>query len=328
MTGADFNRDKVMQQALITERRRFIRPDDWFDHISPFFKAPRQMHRQGPFSVTDQLKLVGGSLLHDVSVRHSGVAPGRPGFSAEGVDRRRYFAMWQAAGVSIIEQSQCRTKLTAGRWAIFDGSEPFSSAVEDGSRVIAVMLPEEAMGTWPEHVGKGGRLLFRSDEGDLAALLIQDAFTRSTNLNPNAQISLERLLVDLLQSACERCVQHTEINDQARRSPPKLQCALEFISVELGNPTLRPEIIGQAVGVSRRTLYHMFRTIGHTPMSYVRAQRLQEAARRLGNRKEQGLTVTRIAYDLGFADVAHFSRLFQARFGLTPGRWARTNDHR
>ena len=56
-------------------------------------------------------------------------------------------------------------------------------------------------------------------------------------------------------------------------------------------------------------------------MSYVRVQRLQEAARRLRSAKVEDTTVTRIAYDLGFADPSHFRRLFRAQYGMTPRQW-------
>jgi AraC-like DNA-binding protein len=35
-----------------------------------------------------------------------------------------------------------------------------------------------------------------------------------------------------------------------------------------------------------------------------------------------GLTITSFAYDLGFADPAHFCRLFGGQYGMSPRKWS------
>jgi AraC-like DNA-binding protein len=49
------------------------------------------------------------------------------------------------------------------------------------------------------------------------------------------------------------------------------------------------------------------------------SRRLDQARRDLADPLRSHISVTAIAYDVGFKDSAHFSRAFKNRFGLTPG---------
>nr|WP_279596097.1 helix-turn-helix domain-containing protein [Actinomyces bowdenii] len=63
------------------------------------------------------------------------------------------------------------------------------------------------------------------------------------------------------------------------------------------------------------------RWIGLPPLAVIRRYRLQEAALRL--REDPGLSVVRVAADLGYADQAHLAADFRAVVGLAPSRYRR-----
>jgi AraC family transcriptional activator of tynA and feaB len=102
----------------------------------------------------------------------------------------------------------------------------------------------------------------------------------------------------------------------------KLDQARQFIEAGLADPDLTPEHIGEAIGLSRRSLYRMFGVLGKTPMEFIYEMRLAEAARQLRGKVRNGPSVTAIAHAVGFVDSSHFSRLFRARYGVSPSRWA------
>jgi len=52
--------------------------------------------------------------------------------------------------------------------------------------------------------------------------------------------------------------------------------------------------------------------------AYLIEQRLAAAYKALRRRAPVDLPVSTIAFDCGFANVAHFNRLFRRRFGCTP----------
>ncbi len=68
-------------------------------------------------------------------------------------------------------------------------------------------------------------------------------------------------------------------------------------------------------GLSIRQLRHRFtEELGINPRAYLRWRRLRRAFAYI----ERGATLTQAALAGGFADGAHFSRVFQAQFGMAP----------
>lgn len=62
------------------------------------------------------------------------------------------------------------------------------------------------------------------------------------------------------------------------------------------------------------------RETGQPPSSYLRQLRLEKARAFL---QDDGLSITQIAMEAGFADAAHFSRLFKAFYGTSPREFRR-----
>ncbi len=73
--------------------------------------------------------------------------------------------------------------------------------------------------------------------------------------------------------------------------------------------------LAQRVNLSEGRLRHLFRQeLGVTVQQYWIGHRLLVAIRRFGSCN----SLTEIAHETGFADLAHFSRAFRASFGMTP----------
>ncbi|MBR0986142.1 helix-turn-helix domain-containing protein [Bradyrhizobium liaoningense] len=308
--------------------RTFASPDDWFEAISPHFVGARFAQRSGRLSLSARFDAVADTMLVDMHVRQSGFRQGQRGFHVEGCAKHRYFALWQAKGAASLAQSRNVIDLTAGRWVLVKATSPCEFGVRDGGRCIGIMLPERQVDRWGDLIGEGGRLLSPCEDGDMAAAMLIELLERSTQLGMRAQQSFELLLVDLLDSVLDKSAPTYQTKGRPEVPPAKLRRAKELVEAQLGNPALRPEDIGHAIGVSRRSLYNLFSQIGATPMGYVREQRLKEAARRLRNASLTDATVTSIAYDLGFADPSHFARLFRAQYGMSPRQWGNATPDR
>jgi AraC-like DNA-binding protein len=68
----------------------------------------------------------------------------------------------------------------------------------------------------------------------------------------------------------------------------------------------------------------LFERDGTTLTEFVRDQRLSRSRRILLNRQAQHLSISEIAYSVGFNDLSHFNRLFRRRFGCSPGEMRRS----
>jgi AraC-like DNA-binding protein len=78
--------------------------------------------------------------------------------------------------------------------------------------------------------------------------------------------------------------------------------------------------LAELAGLSKFYLLRAFaREHGVTPRAYQMLLRAARAWRLIG----EGLSLSRAAYDTGFADQSHLTRRFAELYGVTPGRWAR-----
>jgi AraC family transcriptional regulator len=99
----------------------------------------------------------------------------------------------------------------------------------------------------------------------------------------------------------------------------RLNAALEFIDRNLDEEIS----LATLAGAAHFSPYHFHRIfsafVGEPPAEYVRRLRLEKAACRLA--AEPLSAVTDIALGCGFSTPALFSRLFRARFGMSPTAW-------
>lgn len=80
---------------------------------------------------------------------------------------------------------------------------------------------------------------------------------------------------------------------------------------------LTPETIVKDLCISRSQLYRQFERFGGV-QHYIRQRRLRRCLLAICNPIHAGQRIADIAYDHGFMDEAHFSRLFRQAFGLSP----------
>ncbi|MGP4029102.1 helix-turn-helix domain-containing protein [Actinomadura sp. 3N407] len=98
-----------------------------------------------------------------------------------------------------------------------------------------------------------------------------------------------------------------------------LVVAKDYIERHLHDHGLSSGRIAAALGISVRHLSRVFEPEGLTPARYVMQRRLTKAKEDLADPTASHTTVAEIAHRHGFADQAHFTRVFRERFGCTPG---------
>lgn len=97
----------------------------------------------------------------------------------------------------------------------------------------------------------------------------------------------------------------------------QIQPALEYLSVVADVRTSLSELAA-LVGMSRYQLIRAFRAVtGMTPHAWQLNQRINLAR----DFVREGGKLAEVALRLGFADQAHFQRIFKAHTGVTPGRF-------
>ncbi|MEY4561634.1 MAG: hypothetical protein RLZZ618_911 [Pseudomonadota bacterium] len=95
---------------------------------------------------------------------------------------------------------------------------------------------------------------------------------------------------------------------------PRVREVMRMLREEPGRPV---EDLARAVDLSVDWLRHLFVTEAAIPLrKYEMTLRLQTAAAHIGN----GTSLTQVAANAGFADLAHFSKLWKLHYGYPPRR--------
>ena len=98
--------------------------------------------------------------------------------------------------------------------------------------------------------------------------------------------------------------------------------ARDFLAAE-AHRTVASEELETVTGLDRFALSRHFRAAtGTSPHRYQVGRRLVRAQKMIA----EGRTLSEVAAATGFADQSHLTRHFSARFGLTPGRFARLSS--
>lgn len=101
---------------------------------------------------------------------------------------------------------------------------------------------------------------------------------------------------------------------------PHMMRANDFIERHLEDPLLDVAMVAAGIGISVSHLHALARRHGMGIGAMIQAMRLERAARILRDTR-QDMKITSLAYHLGFADAAHFSRSFARHFGQSPRQY-------
>jgi AraC family transcriptional regulator len=101
----------------------------------------------------------------------------------------------------------------------------------------------------------------------------------------------------------------------------QLNRALELFATNIDRP-IRLEAVADAVRLSVGHFSRTFRrSVGEPPARYLRRYRVKRAQEMMLLTSESLAT---IAVECGFADQAHFTRIFSCMVGVSPAAWRRT----
>lgn len=233
-----------------------------------------------------------------------------------------YFKLfWQLSGESRIRQGRREAVLTRGTWSVYDTSREYTIESSEQSRALVLLVPQQASRTWTPAVQAlaGSALPSRGIErivlSSLTALLREPE-----PLDVDSQQALQDATLSLIERALLNRAR--ELPDAScARAGLTLEQVQRHIRERLGDPELTVDSLAGDLSVSRRTIYNLFAASGMTPRAYIQQARLRRAQEMLEQKTWSGAPVADIAQFAGFADPAHFSRAFAARFGMPPGVW-------
>jgi transcriptional regulator GlxA family with amidase domain len=98
-----------------------------------------------------------------------------------------------------------------------------------------------------------------------------------------------------------------------------LQKVVEMIERNISDTGLNADTLGKKVGMSRTQLYRKIRGLtDQTVNEFIKSIRLKRAAQLLS---EKRVTITEIAYAVGFNDLTYFARCFRKQYHKSPSEY-------
>lgn len=119
----------------------------------------------------------------------------------------------------------------------------------------------------------------------------------------------------LTTTVLSHCVRPTSPAAETVLSP--FRAAAVHVDGRLRDPGLDAASIASGLGMSRATLYRVFKPVGGVA-EYIRRRRLIAAAVDLSAPENRRRTIGEIGFSWGFGSEATFNRAFKAAFGVTP----------
>ena len=99
-----------------------------------------------------------------------------------------------------------------------------------------------------------------------------------------------------------------------------MERVLKMINENIANPDLSVEMLSVGVGLSRVHLHRKLKELtGQSTRDFIRNIRLKQAGELLRAKK---LTISEVAYAVGFSSLSHFSNSFREFFGVTPKEYS------
>ena len=147
-----------------------------------------------------------------------------------------------------------------------------------------------------------------------------------TYLFENAGVFSEEAAGRLLESVIALFSGSMQAGDRAGAGPRtisdrRLGEVLRYIENHLSDPGLSVAKVAEGCGISPRYTSYLLKLHGTPFSSYVWEQRLKLAAQWIEAARDEDLSISEIAYRVGFKSPAHFSRMFKRVYKVSPSRY-------
>lgn len=235
------------------------------------------------------------------------------------------------AGAATVEEAgDVELQLTAGDFTLFNPLRATTVAFERSS-VVQLDLPRHALLSRLGAIPGSRAIATALRASPMAPMLRAQLDTLSqilSDLSPAEQMTAleatQALALTILESALARGSGSTGLWGDSESPDERrlglLTAAQRYIDQHIAHPALDADTIAHALHCSRSTLYRAFASQGLGIREYIREQRLQRL-RKLLQEANPTTTIGDLAAQCGLYDAPNLSRMFRARFGISPSEF-------
>lgn len=253
------------------------------------------------------------------------IADERAGADAGGPSGADYVAVGvQRTGTATLIQDGRRAVVEEGDLFVHDTARPYSLDFPGRFTAHVVHMPRRAVAVPEEELRQvtGTAIGGGDGVGALLANFLTSLTASVPRCAPAVAARLATGVVDLFATLVDERIRRPSALG-ADAAAPLVERVRDHIDRSLGDPDLSPQSLAAAHHISVRYLHRLFEGEGVTVARLIQQRRLERCARELARADATAATVSAVAQRWGFANPAHFSRVFRAAYGLSPREWRR-----
>lgn len=228
--------------------------------------------------------------------------------------------LFQVRGESLLSQGGAQVTLRPGQWAAWNMRRPH--AVDNPTPVeqVGLLIPGALLGV------RGGDILRHgtSPQGEQAGI---GRLLYAQVLEVHRQIAVieepfRTELADVLLHMLRLALSEVDSRQPKVTTRDTMRARLiDFVCRNLRDPDLSIEKVAAKFDCSKRYVHKVFRGDGQTLSQFVWQERLERCRKALVEPDLAGRSITEIAFMWGFNSSTHFSKLFKARYGVSPSQF-------
>jgi AraC-like DNA-binding protein len=235
------------------------------------------------------------------------------------LDKDCYYVEFVQHGKINILQSGQSLLSNASIGAIFSASEAYDLECVGKVRSLYLEIPrkEFAERFRKDRIPVARTMATGRGLGRIASEFCSMLALEGATLDAPARTRLGDELMDVLALALEMGEQDDLTADRTVQQV-RLRTVKAWIEEHLEDPDLSLEKVAKNNGISLRHLHYLFRPTDMSVSEWIWDRRLQRCFEVLTRPELRPLSVTEVAYQLGFSSSSHFSTAFRRKFGISP----------
>jgi len=291
----------------------------WRDEVCRAY-APLTIDREGdrPFSARVDLQMAGGIAMMDVHGSGYRMARSERDIAAGPAD---FYLVFQVLENNLhVERGDSRLVLEQGAVGIGDQNVAWTMRLPDESyRTRNFLVPKHLVDPWLAPGTSFSTLSLPSQPG-LLGLISDYVSSLGRNLPMLSVAHANAALENLGRLVAMAAGMHADQREASRGAlkAAKLQQAIDLIDRQFRDPDLTPERAAGLLGVSLRQLHLLFEQSDETFSQRLQHRRAAACRQALSDPALSHRSISDLAFDAGFDNLATFYRVFKRLYGMTP----------
>jgi len=235
-------------------------------------------------------------------------------------DGEYYGLLYIYDGKEVVFHEGQSVELKKDSFMIWDSTKAIDFKLFSDTKKVTLLVPQDRMRAQlpqvDDYIGK--HIDFSKGLNAVAASHIAALGSEVNAIDKSIGNSAIDLTLELI-TTCLQAGRNTKPISKARQD--LFDTVMDFIQNNLDHPELGPGFLANTYHISTRYLHLLFAEKGLSVSHCILDKRLEQCRRQLVHMNPYKDSITRIAFQWGFNDSSHFSRVFKKKYGVSPSEY-------